>query len=179
MQVISGKCSDGFRLKDHVKEDTKIVKFVDFDTSEVKDMSYMFYQCNNVELIEGLDCFDTSKVENMSYMFKQYQGIFYDYEINKWDVSNVKNMDEMFEGICPSWYLDFTNPPEHYYQRIKFDLRDWKTPKLESARSMFESCSELKEIRLDNFGCSKNLRDISNMFYYADDLEFILQTILN
>ena len=99
MQVISGKCSDGFRLKDHVKEDTKRVKFVDFDTSEVKDMSYMFYECNNVELIEGLDCFDTSKVENMSYMFKQYQGIFYDYEINRWDLSNVKNMDEMFEGI--------------------------------------------------------------------------------
>ena len=44
---------------------------------------------------------------------------------------------------------------------------------------MQEACSELKEIRLDNFGCSKNLRDISRILYGANDLKCLVMPCIH
>ncbi len=48
------------------------LKYLDlsgFDTSNVDDMSLMFYECKTLEKIKGLDEFNTSKVTDMEGMF--------------------------------------------------------------------------------------------------------------
>ena len=44
------------------------IKLSNLDTSNVTNMSHMFYQCNNLEELD-LSEFDTSNVTDMSYMF--------------------------------------------------------------------------------------------------------------
>ena len=39
-----------------------------FDTSQVTDMTYMFFQCSSLESLD-LSGFDTSQVTSMSWMF--------------------------------------------------------------------------------------------------------------
>ena len=46
----------------------KEIDLSSFNTSNVKNMSYMFYYCKNLKEI-NLSSFNTSNVENMSYMF--------------------------------------------------------------------------------------------------------------
>ena len=105
----------------------------DIDTSEIKDMSYLFasgvylnfdgnisdWNVSNVKEMEhmfadsdftgtngDISNWNVSKVENMEEMFWGCKKLNID--INKWDVSNVKNMKNMFTYVpikCkPSWY---------------------------------------------------------------------------
>ena len=42
---------------------------LNFDTSNVRDMSYMFNECNELKEINGINKFNTSKVTNMISLF--------------------------------------------------------------------------------------------------------------
>ena len=53
---------------------TKIIFGENFDTSNVTDMSYMFYRCSYLTKID-LANFDTSKVTNYSNMFNYLTNI--------------------------------------------------------------------------------------------------------
>jgi len=82
------------------------------DTSQVKDMSYLFYGKNDFN--EDIGYWDTSNVINMSGMFKNdWDYIYYadgirsgelsfsssfNQDIGEWDVSSVTDMSMMFEG---------------------------------------------------------------------------------
>ena len=75
----------------------------DIDTSEITDMSYVFFE---LEFNGNISEWDVSSVENMEYMF--YHSIF-NGDISNWDVSNVKDMRDMFynsplEKNPPKWY---------------------------------------------------------------------------
>ena len=75
----------------------------DIDTSEITDMSYMFYGSR----FDGdISKWDVSNVKYMSYMF---YGTSFNRDISKWDVSNVISMGRMFvknplEKNPPKWY---------------------------------------------------------------------------
>lgn len=63
-----------------------------FNTSNVKDMSYMFINCKG--RITGLDKFNTSNVTDMTEMF---HGVKMDnFVYPNFDVSNVENMQDIF-----------------------------------------------------------------------------------
>ena len=65
------------------------------DTSEVKDMQYMFNQCNSMTSVPLLD---TSKVTNMSRMFSTCSSLV---SVPLFDTRNVEDMSYMF-AYCSS-----------------------------------------------------------------------------
>lgn len=79
-------------------ESTLKVVFKDFDTSAVTDMSYMFYNCDELTTLD-LSNFDTSKVTNMEGMF-QACNILTTLNLSSFDTSYVTNMVSMLYG-CP------------------------------------------------------------------------------
>ena len=71
------------------------VQFINCDTSNVTDMSYMFYGCRTALTSIDLSGLDTSSVTDMSYMFYGCEILgFYDGKINlnSFDTSSVTNM---------------------------------------------------------------------------------------
>ena len=109
-----------------------VIKFE--DTSNVIDMSTMFYECNALTTIPLLD---TSKVTNMSTMF---------YNCNKLttipllDTSNVTNMNSMF-----------------YYCVKLTTIPSLDTSNVNSMSSMFYECSNLTEIHMTGMKVSFNI----------------------
>lgn len=75
----------------------------DIDTSEITDMSGLFFY----EVFDGdISNWDVSNVEKMGSMFAESK---FNGDISKWDVSNVNDMEEMFdytplEKNPPKWY---------------------------------------------------------------------------
>jgi len=124
---------------------------INFDTSKVKDMSSMFYECHNFN--QPIN-FDTSKVEDMNSMF--YDCINFNQPIN-FDTSNVKDMNSMFYDC------------HNFNQPINFS----DTSKVEDMRLMFYECYVFNQPI--NFSDTSKVEDMSLMFYscrnFNQDLE--------
>ncbi|EOW1917705.1 BspA family leucine-rich repeat surface protein [Enterococcus faecium] len=133
------------------------VDLTGLDTSNVKFMGKMFYECNKLAKV-NLSNLNTSKVEWMDYMFYNcFQLTTID--INNFNVTNVIGMDRMF----------FNVPIE------MIDLSNWKTTNLKNTNRMFNGCSKLKVIRMDNFDMSK-VTDSAAMFYRGKGTETLVVT---
>ena len=65
-----------------------------FNTSQVTDMSEMFFGCTDLESV-NLSAFDTSKVENMIRMFHSCRAIT-KLDLTNFDTSNVTETLQMF-----------------------------------------------------------------------------------
>ena len=111
---------------------------IKFDTSNVTNMYSMFYECNRLTSLD-VSNFDTSNVTNMSAMFSSCSKLT-NLDVSKFDTSKVKSMSSMFESCSGLTNLDVS----------KFD-----TSKVKSMYSMFESCSSLTSLDVSNFDTSK------------------------
>ena len=67
-----------------------------FDTSNVTNMSYMFYNCRSLAKL-NLSCFNTSRVENMIRMFSGCSSLVY-LDLSNFHTSSVTNTTGMFDG---------------------------------------------------------------------------------
>ena len=117
-----------------------------FDTSKVTDMDAMFHGCSSLESID-LSNFNTSKVTDMGYMF-YYCSSLKSIDLSNFDTSKVTDMDAMFYG-CSS--LEF------------IDLSNFVTSNVIDMGHMFKGCSSLESIDLSNFDTSK-VTDMGFMF---------------
>ena len=115
-----------------------------FDTSNVTNMSYMFYYCSKLTSLD-VSRFDTSKVTDMSYMFDDCSGLT-SLDLSNFNTSNVTFMDRMFSGCNALTKLDVS----------KFD-----TSKVTNMQCMFLSCSGLTSLDVSKFNTSK----VTNMYY--------------
>ncbi|MDO4369588.1 MAG: BspA family leucine-rich repeat surface protein, partial [bacterium] len=133
--------------------------FTSLDTSQVINMSYMFYNtgynATTLDLI-GLDKWDTSKVTDMSFMFSRagYNVATWDIGgLSNWNTSNVTNMSSMFEQAGASariWNVG--------------DLSNWNTSSVTDMSSMFHGAGRMSltfSLVLDNWDTSK----VTNMRY--------------
>ena len=104
-----------------------------WDTSNVTDMSYMFYQ-NNFN--QDIGNWDVSNVEDMKYMF--HSGVF-NQDIGSWDTSSVTDMSLMFA----------------YNDEFNQDIGSWDTSKVTTMRMMLRD--------MDKFNQNLNSWDVSNV----------------
>ena len=76
----------------------------DWDVSNVKDMSFMFYDCKSFN--QDISEWDVSNVTTMVGMFRGCEA--FNLDISNWNVSNVKDMYLMFYG-CKSFNKDISS----------------------------------------------------------------------
>lgn len=155
----------------------KSVKFVKCDTSDVTDMSSMFYECHNLEELDISD-FDTSNVTDMSKMFL-YCGIK-NVDLSGFDTSNVKDMNCMFSS-CGLTSIDVSNFDTSkvtnmymMFDNVKcsyLDLSNFDTSNVTDMSGMFQN-SKCLYLDLSGFDTRK-VTDMYGMFYKCQDLEGI------
>ena len=147
------------------------------DTSECTNMSFMFYNCQSLNLINFtstivttmkqmsyedsklplLDTsnFDTSNVTNMYGIFYNCTSLTQINGLEYFNTSKVTDMDDMFE-YCTSL--------------IELDLRSFDTSNVTSMYKMFSYCLKLTTINgLENLDTS-NVTDMDDMFEYCTSL---------
>ena len=139
----------------------ELIDLTNFDTSNVTNMSYMFYLTGtSVETfnIVGLDGFDTSSVTNMSYMFGAMgtrTTILNVGNLDNWDTSKVVDMSGMFTatgkdstmwnvGDLSGWNTSNVTDMSYMFfgagaraTNFNLDLSNWNTSKVTNMEVMF------------------------------------------
>ena len=161
------KCDDFSAIFSGFKKVKQIIGLEDWDVSNVKNMTLMFWGCINFNA--NLSNWDVSNVENMSCMFKACEK--FNCDLSNWDVSHVQDMDGMFEG-CENFNADLSNwdvsnvenMPGMFYGCTKFnsDLSKWNVSSAGDMEDMFYGCknfnSDLSKWNVSSVG------DMNEMF---------------
>ena len=116
----------------------------EWDTSEVKNMNYLFY---NTTFNEDISNWNVENVTSMYAMFS-FTNTF-NKPLNRWNVGKVTNMGFMFNG------LNKFNQP----------LNEWNVRSVKNMMSMFNRTTIFNQT-LDNWDVS-NVTDMNNMFEEA------------
>ncbi len=129
------------------------------DTSNVTDMTYMFYGCTATRL--DLSSFDTSNVTNMVGMFKKCGAE--ELDLSSFDTSNVTDMGHMFYD-CRVKELDLSSfdtsnvtDMGHMFNgclAAEIDLSSFDTSNVTNMVAMFKDC-RVQELELSGFDTSK------------------------
>ena len=128
-------------------DDTTVINGIEnLNTSNVTDMEFMFYKCENLTSLD-VSNFDTRKVTTMDGMFESCQNLT-SLDVSKFNTSNVTSMYYMF-GSCENL--------------TSLDLSNFDTSKVTNMNYMFESCQNLTSLDLSNFDTS-NVTDMAYMF---------------
>lgn len=116
-------------------------------TSNVTDMSDMFYNCTSLKQINTTE-WDTSNVIKMRNTFQKCTSLT-SLDVSLFDVSNVTHMDFMFDNCTLLTSVG--------------DLSKWNANNLINASSMFSYCNNLTSINLSNLKPNA-IGYIGNMF---------------
>ena len=128
------------------------IKFNNFDTSNVIDMSSMFHSCTSLTSL-NLNNFNTSNVTTMNSMFHSCTSLT-SLNLNNFNTSNVTTMNSMFYNCSK-------------LQTIK--VSNFNTLKVSDMSFMFSFCKALTSLNLNNFTI-QSTTNISYMFQYCSNL---------
>ena len=134
---------------------TEIKGLSKLNTSEVTDMSGMFYYCSSLKTL-NLSNFNTSLVTDMSHMFENSRKLS-SLDLSNFDTSSLKDMNSMFSG-CSS--LEEIN------------ISHFNTTSLTNMSKMFYDCQKLKSINLSSFG-TISVKYMDQLFYNCSSLEIL------
>ena len=143
------------------------------NTSEVKDMSSMFYDCQALTSID-LKHFNTKNVTDMSWMFYVCAALT-SLDLKNFDTKKVTDMSWMFYGCAALTSIDLKNFDTENVTDMSWmfygcaaltsiDLKNFDTKKVAKMGSMFAGCAALTSINLKNVN-TKKVTDMSWMFY--------------
>ena len=143
------------------------------NTSEVKDMSSMFYDCQALTSID-LKHFNTKNVTDMSWMFYGCSALT-SLDLKHFNTKNVTHMGSMFAICTALTSIDLKNFNTQNVTDMSFmfsyctaltsiDLKNFNTQNVTDMSSMFSHCTALKSIDLKNFN-TQNVIDMSWMFH--------------
>lgn len=144
------------------------------NTSNVKNMSHMFYSCNALESITFGGNFDTSKVTTMEYMFNYCEKL-QTLDLSSFKTENVVSINHMFNYCRALEQLDLSsfNTENVIYMNGMFavcsalkqvDLSNFNTENVTAMNHMFQDCSELTNLDLRHFNTEK-VNKMTRMFY--------------
>lgn len=149
--------------------------------SKVTDMSYSFYNCQNLTSLD-VSGFDTANVTNMSHMFDRCSKLA-NLDVSNFDTSNVTNMSGMFEYCAQFATLDVshfdtskvTDMNQMFYlcpALTALDVSHFDTSKVTNMSQMFSNCQALTTLDISNFDTS-NVTNMYKMFYSCKALNTI------
>ena len=124
------------------------------NTSEVTDMSFMFYGCSSLTSLE-LSNFNTAKVKAMAGMFRECSGLT-SLDLSSFNTANVTLMQAMFNGCSGLTSLD---------------LRGFNTSQVLYMNQMFKGCSRLETIYASDDWTTATVTNSSDMFLECINLE--------
>lgn len=169
------------------------ITFDNFNTSNVTNMSEMFYVNFNRDVhanlirIHGLEKFNTSKVTNMSGMFSGCSKVE-SLNLSSFNTSKVTNMTKMFEGCESIKTLDVSNFDTSQVMSMAemfsvrwvdksldnlntptklveiVGLEDFNTSRVRYMTGMFANCSSIEALNVSNFDTS-SVQDMNGMFF--------------
>ena len=94
--------------------------FKDVDTSNVTDMTAMFYNCSSLTSLD-VSGFDTSNVTNMISMFQNCSALT-SLNLSGWNINNVTNIDSMFNKCSALKTIRMIGCSQTTIDRIKAQL---------------------------------------------------------
>ena len=156
----------------------KKITFENFNTTNVKYMSYMFYNCSSLTNLD-VNNFNTNNVIDMSDMFSNCSSLT-NLDLSNFNTTNVKYMGYMFNDCSSLTSLDLSNFNTSNVKYMNFmfsnckkltnlDLSNFNTTNVTNMNYMFKNCSSLTSLDLSNFNTT-NVTDMNSMFYYCSSL---------
>ena len=127
--------------------------FTNFNTSNLADVSQMFYNCSKLESFDFTN-FNTSNLTDVSQMFYNCSNLT-SVDLSNVNISKVTNMQEMFFGCNKLTSLDFTN---------------MNTDKVTNMKGVFRDCQNLECLDLTSIS-TNNVTNMSFMFYGCQKLK--------
>ena len=138
-----------------------LINLINWNVSQVKNMSFIFLNCRQLESISGLETWDTSNVEDMTGVFNININVRDFSPIKNWNVNKVKYMQRMF-ATC--------------FSVEEIDLSNWETHSLENISRMFAQSwiaidgqsttgGVLKRIKLSKKFDTSKVTDMSLLVY--------------
>ena len=119
--IDTSKITDMCGLFEYIEHDFNVSKW---DTSNVKNMSYMFYKCYKFTG-KGIVNWDVSNVTNMWHLFDGCKRL--DCDLSDWNVYKVTDMSYIFNNC----------------EQFNCDLSHWNVSKVKDMTSMFSGCNKL------------------------------------
>ena len=143
------------------------------NTSNVTDMSYMFYGCASLNTLNVYNL-NTSNVTDMSYMFCGCASLN-TLNMHNFNTSNVTDMSDMFSGCTSlntlnvnnfntSNVTDMSYMFDNCSSMSKLDLLNFNTAYVTNMEGMFSRCQSISAIDLSSFNTS-NVTNMKGMFY--------------
>jgi len=126
-----------------------------FNTANVTDMSYMFYNCSNLRSLD-VSSFNTSNVTDMRTMFYRCSNLT-SLDVSSFNTSSATTLTYMFCG-CSSL--------------TSLDVSCFNTSSAKNLSYMFRDCSGLTSLDLGSFNTSR-ATNMSYMFYGCSGLNTI------
>ena len=165
-------------LFDNINElvENNIYDFNCIDTSEITDMSDLFYDSKFEETNIDVSEWDVSNVKNMKGMFKDCEN--FNCDLSNWNVSNVKYMQFMFDNCTDfegkgleNW--DVSNVEINKYmfyncENFNCDLSNWDVSSVTNMERTFYGCEIFEGKGLENWNVS-NVTNMCNMFQCCEN----------
>lgn len=142
------------------------------NTSNVTNMSYMFYNCESLKNLD-ITCFDTSNVTDMNSMFRNC-GELTSLDVSRFNTGKVTNMNSMFSGCqylriidVSKFNTDEVTDMRGIFQNCQYvrnlDISRWNTGNVTDMRDMFSNCLVLESLDLSSFDTT-NVKSMGSMF---------------
>lgn len=171
----------------HWYPDVKGLKSIKFsheiDTSNVTNMSEMFYQCESLEELD-IGGFKTNNVVYMNHMFYMCKSLK-SLDVTHFNTSKVVTMEAMFLGLKSATSLkvssssfDTSNVTDMTYMFDQceslesLDLSNFNTSRVSYMNDMFMGCKKLKTLDLSKFN-TPMLYQMYEMFRQCESLESV------